>query len=267
MARPHVRCFGKALNERSFMKVTAIIPARMGSSRFPGKPIAPLLGRPMIEHVYKRTAMSKALTDVFVATCDEEIKSAVEGFGGRAVMTADTHERASDRIAEAAQNLDADIVVLVQGDEPMTVAAMIDAAVAPFADDDSIQCVNLTKRIDNESDFVDPNTIKVIMDQNNDALFMSRQPVPTRPGGDFSMIRAYKQVCIIPFRLEALNRYTELAPTPMEIAESVDMMRFLENGIPVRMVETEYDSQAVDTPNDLARVEKLMMDDPLCKTY
>jgi 3-deoxy-manno-octulosonate cytidylyltransferase (CMP-KDO synthetase) len=249
------------------MKVIAILPARMGSSRFPGKPLAPILGRPMIEHVYSRTAMSSSLDDVFVATCDEEIKSAVEGFGGKAVMTANTHERASDRIAEAAENTDADIVVLVQGDEPMTVPEMIDAAVAPMKVDESIQCVNLTKRIGNEADLLDPNTIKVVMNKGNDALFMSRQPIPTRPKGDFSAIQAFKQVCIMPFRKEILRRYAALDPTPLEIAESIDMMRFLEHGIPVRMVETEFDSQAVDTLEDLARVEELMRLDPLTATY
>jgi len=249
------------------MNIIAVIPARMGSSRFPGKPLAPILGRPMIEHVYKRTAMSKSLSDVFVATCDEDIRAAVEGFGGRAVMTADTHERASDRIAEAARDTDADVVVLVQGDEPMTMPEMIDAAVGPFQAGAAVQCVNLTKRIENESDFQDPNTIKVVTDRNGDALFMSRQPVPTCPKGDFSAIRAFKQVCIIPFRREVLARYAELEPTPLEIAESIDMMRFIEHGIPVRMVETDFDSQAVDTAQDLARVEELMKNDPLVATY
>ena len=249
------------------MKAIAVIPARMGSSRFPGKPLAPLLGRPMIEHVYKRTAMSAALVEVVVATCDREIFDAAEAFGARAVMTANTHERASDRVAEAAQKTDADVVVLVQGDEPMTVPGMIDAAVAPFATDPAVQCVNLAKRIESESDFDDPNTIKVVLDRNNDALFMSRQPIPTRPKGDFAAIVAYKQVCIIPFRREALDRYASLPPTPLEIAESIDMMRFIEHGIPVRMVETVFDSQAVDTPQDLERVEALMRDDPLVATY
>jgi 3-deoxy-manno-octulosonate cytidylyltransferase (CMP-KDO synthetase) len=249
------------------MKIIAIIPARMGSSRFPGKPLAPILGRPMIEHVYRRTAMSAALDDVFVATCDEEIKHAVENFGGKAVMTSASHERASDRIAEAARNSNADVVVLVQGDEPMTMPGMIDAAVAPFMEDANVHCVNLTKRISNETDFLDPNTIKVVMDKNCDALFMSRQPIPTRPKGDFSIIRAFKQVCIIPFRKEALRRYSALEPTPLEIAESIDMMRFLEHSIPVRMIETDFDSQAVDTPEDLNRVEELMRQDPLTSTY
>ena len=249
------------------MKAVAVIPARMGSSRFPGKPLAPILGRPMIEHVWRRTAMCRGLANVVVATCDEEIRAATEAFGGRAVMTADSHERASDRVAEAAREIDADVVVLVQGDEPMTRPEMIDAALAPFAADDGVRCVNLTKRIKDGKEFHDPNTIKVVMDRNMNALFMTRQPIPTTPKDDFAAITAYKQVCIIPFRRETLLEYAGLAQTPLEIAESIDMNRFLENGIPVRMVETDIDSYAIDTPDDLARVEPLLGRDPLTDEY
>jgi 3-deoxy-manno-octulosonate cytidylyltransferase (CMP-KDO synthetase) len=249
------------------MKAVGVIPARLGSSRFPGKPLALLLGRTMIEHVYRRTALSASLADTCVATCDNEIREAVEAFGGRAVMTSDSHQRAADRAAEAARHLDAELVVMVQGDEPMTTPDMIDAAVAPFQDDRALQCVNLAKRIDHEAEFDDPNTIKVVMDRDWNALCFSREPIPTRRQVGFAQIRAYKQVCIIPFRRGALLRFAELAPTPLEIAEAIDMMRFLENGIPVRMVETDRHTHAVDTPEDLALVESLMRDDPLVGTY
>jgi len=244
-----------------------MIPARMGSSRFPGKPLAPLLGRTMIEHVFKRTRLSTSLDEVYIATCDKKIFQAVENFGGKAVMTADTHERASDRIAEAIEGIEADIVVMVQGDEPMVVPEMIDEAVTPMSADRDIQCINLTKRIEREEDFRDPNTIKVVTAQNGDALFMSRQPIPAMTKESFSPDCAHKQVCIIPFRRDALLKFTALEPTPLEIAESVDMMRFLEHGVPVRMVKTRYDSQAVDTAEDLARVEALMQNDPLLSQY
>ncbi len=249
------------------MKIIAIIPARMGSSRFPGKPLAPILGRPMIEHVYKRTALSPVLDGVYMATCDEAIMKATEAFGGQAIMTADTHERASDRTAEAVAGLDADVVVMVQGDEPMLHPDMIGEAVAPFDSEPDIPCINLSKRIETEADFQNPGTIKVVTDLQGNALYMSRQPIPSAPGGDFSKVTAMKQVCIMPFRREALLNFAALEPTPLEIAESVDMMRFLEHGVPVRMVETKFDTQAVDTPEDLARVEKLMLGDPLTETY
>ena len=249
------------------MKIIAIIPARMGSSRFPGKPLAPILGRPMIEHVYKRTALSPALDGVYMATCDEEIMAATEAFGGQAIMTANTHERASDRTAEAVANLDADVVVMVQGDEPMLHPDMIGESVAPYETEPDIPCVNLTKRIENEEDFLNPGTIKVVTDLKDNALYMSRQPIPSTPGGDFSAITAKKQVCIMPFRREALLKFAALEPTPLEVAESVDMMRFLEHGIPVRMVDTQFDTQAVDTPEELTRVEDMMRSDPLSETY
>ena len=249
------------------MKIIAIIPARMGSSRFPGKPLAPILGRPMIEHVYKRTAMSPELDGVYMATCDREIMDATEAFGGQAIITADTHERASDRAAEAIADLDADVVVIVQGDEPMLHPDMIGESVAPFERDPDIPCVNLIKRIDNEDDFNNPSTIKVVTDLDGNALYMSRQTIPTAPAGDFSKITAQKQVCIMPFRRDALLKFAALAPTPLEVTESVDMNRFLEHGVPVRMVPTRFDTQAVDTPEDLARVEKLMQNDPLAETY
>ena len=163
------------------MKTIAVIPARMGSSRFPGKPLAKLLGRTMLEHVYKRVALSNVLDATYIATCDEEIRRAAQEFGAPVIMTADTHERASDRVAEAAAGIEAELIVMVQGDEPMTHPEMIDAAVEPFRHDPQLGCVNLVRGIDNEADLHDFNTIKVVMSQRGDALYMSRQPIPTAP--------------------------------------------------------------------------------------
>jgi 3-deoxy-manno-octulosonate cytidylyltransferase (CMP-KDO synthetase) len=249
------------------MKTIAVIPARMGSSRFPGKPIAKILGRPMIEHIYKRVAMSKSLDATYIATCDEEIRQVAEGFGAQVIMTSDIHERASDRVAEAVVYLDADLIVMVQGDEPMTHPDMIDTAVAPFKDDPKLGCVNLVRKIDHEADYLDANTIKVVMNQHNDALYMSRRPIPTIAKTGFANTAAYKQVCIIPFRRSTLYQYTHLTPTPLEQLESIDMLRLLEHGMQVKMVPTEFNTQAVDTPEDLARVEKLMAADPLLSQY
>lgn len=249
------------------MKTIAIIPARMGSSRFPGKPVAKLLGRTMLEHVYKRVALSNALDATYIATCDEEIRQAAEAFGAPVIMTLDTHERASDRVAEAVTGTDAELIVMVQGDEPMTHPRMIDTAVAPFHDDPQLGCVNLVRRIENEADFHDVNTIKVVLNQQGDALYMSRQPIPTLAKSGFASTTAYKQVCIIPFRRAALLDYAQLPPTPLEQLESIDMLRLLEHGFRVKMVETEFNSQAVDTEADLMRVAKLMETDPLLARY
>jgi 3-deoxy-manno-octulosonate cytidylyltransferase (CMP-KDO synthetase) len=250
------------------MKIAAIIPARMGSSRFPGKPLAPILGCPMIEHVYRRALMCQALDDVYVATCDPEIFESVESFGGRAIMTAPTHERASDRVAEAAVDLDCDVVVMIQGDEPMTHPQMIEDSLTPLLSNDrDIACVNLTARITSQKEFEDPNTIKVVMDRAGFALYMSREPIPTRQIQDFGQIPAFKQVCIIPFTAAALQEFSRLSPTPLEITESIDMMRFIEHGRRVKMVETSFSTHAVDTPADLAHVEGLLRLDQLTPKY
>ena len=249
------------------MKTIAVIPARMGSSRCPGKPLAMILGRTMIEHIYRRVSMSKSLEATYIATCDEEIKQVAQNFGAPVIMTANTHERASDRVAEAIAQIDADLIVMVQGDEPMTHPEMIDTAVAPFKDDLQLDCVNLVKRIDNEADFYSTNTIKVIMIQRGDALYMSRQPIPTLNKLGFEHTLAHKQVCIIPFRRSTLIDYSRLPPTPLEQLESVDMLRLLEHGYRVKMVKTEFDTQAVDTEDDLIRVTKLMESDLLMTSY
>jgi 3-deoxy-manno-octulosonate cytidylyltransferase (CMP-KDO synthetase) len=224
----------------------------MGSSRFPGKPLAPLLGRPMIEHVLRRAQMCTQLSAVYVATCDDEIKRVVEASGGRVIMTSPTHERATDRVAEAAEQVEAGIVVMIQGDEPMITPAMIAASLTPLLEDGSVECVNLVGRITNRNDYLDPNTIKVVMNVNHDALYFSRAPIPS------NAIMVFKQVCVIPFRTEFLREFARLPPTPLELAESIDMLRILEHGRRVRVVETTEETHAVDTPEDLRLVETLM---------
>lgn len=244
------------------MKILALIPARMGSSRFPGKPMAPILGKPMIGHVYERVVQSPVVDLVAVATCDHEIAHYVESIGGTAVMTGSHHERASDRCAEALELLESerdcryDIVVMVQGDEPMMHPDMIGEAVQPMLEDPNILVVNLLGRIKDDVEFEDRNCIKVVCDLNGNALYFSREPIPTRSKVDD--VPMGKQVCIIPFRRDFLLEYTDLAPTPLEVAESVDMMRVLEHGLSVRMVPTMHDSQAVDTLEDLRKVEALL---------
>jgi 3-deoxy-manno-octulosonate cytidylyltransferase (CMP-KDO synthetase) len=215
----------------------------------------------MIEHVYRRTALCSEISETYIATCDGEIRSSAESFGAPVLMTSDRHERASDRVAEAAEQIDADVLVLVQGDEPMTTPQSISSAVRPFLTDSTLQCVNLKKRINDLEEYRSPNTIKVVVDLNDDAIYMSRSMIP-HVATDWEAATAFKQVCIIPFTREALRRYSQLAPTPLEKAESIDMLRFIEHGIPVRMIETDLESYAVDTPADLVRVEAAMKTDP-----
>lgn len=234
----------------------------MGSSRFPGKPMAKISGKPMIGHVYDRVIQSKVITTTAVATCDEVIFDYIQSIGGTAVMTSDTYERASDRCAEALEKLEAinkiryEIVVMVQGDEPMTHPDMITEAVSPMLTDETIQVVNLMGQIKDIEEFEDRNCIKVVCDLNNNAIYFSREPIPTRSKS--SKVPMHKQVCVIPFRRDYLLEYTRLAPTPLEIAESVDMMRILEHGMKVKMVPTTFNTQSVDTPADLEKVALLM---------
>lgn len=249
------------------MKVVAIIPARMGSSRFPGKPLVPILGKPMIEHVYRRVALCEQLDATIIATCDDEIRQAAEAFGAPVIMTSDVHERASDRVAEAVKELDADVIVMVQGDEPMIYPDMIDAAIAPFNSDDAVGCVNLARRLEHQADYENPDTIKVVTDIHNNAMYMSRAPIPTLTKKGLADTLVLKQVCIIVFTRSELDLYTRLEPTPLEQYESVDMLRLMEHGRAVHMVPTLRDTAAIDRPEDVARVEDLLRDDELLSRY
>ena len=255
------------------MKVIAIIPARMSSSRFPGKPMADILGMPMIGHVYKRVKMSKTLDEVYIATCDKEIYDYAESIGAKAVMTKNTHERASDRCAEAMLKIEknnpedkCDIMVLVQGDEPLTHPNMIDEAVNPMLEDKSIKITNLAGEITSQFDYENPNEVKAVMDKNWNAMYFSREPIPSKKkyDGDIPM---YKQVPIIPFTRDFLLEYNEMEPTPLEIIESVDMLRVLENGIDIKMIPTKYKVKAVDVPADIDVVLEMLKNDKLKSRY
>ena len=243
-------------------KILALIPARMGSSRFPGKPLAKLLGEPMIGHVYRRVASNKMLSLTAVATCDHEIADYIKSIGGRVVMTSDRHERASDRCAEALNILENeegirfDIVVMAQGDEPMTHPEMITEVVQPLLDDPNILVANLMAQIKSMEEFEDPNCIKVVCDLKGDAIYFSREAIPTQ--SKIREVSLHKQVCVIPFRRDFLIDYTNMEPTPLEIVESIDMLRILENGLNVRMIPTKFQSYSVDTIGDLKKVSELM---------
>jgi len=217
--------------------------------------------------------MSALLSDVYVATCDQEIMDYVKSIGGKAIMTKDTHERASDRTAEALLKIEAnsgtkaDIVVMIQGDEPMVTPEMIDAAVKPLIDDADILVSNLMAKLKDAEEHDDKNEVKVVVRRDNNALYFSREAIPSRwkLGTKVSML---KQVCIIPFRRDFLIKFNELEPTPLENAESVDMMRVLEHGFQVKMVlSPSADTYSVDTQQDLSDVELVMKNDQLISKY
>jgi len=254
------------------MKAVAIIPARMGSSRFLGKPMARIHGMPMIGHCYLRTKMCPTLLDTYVATCDQEIFDYIESIGGQAVMTASTHERATDRTAEAMLKIEeklgekVDVVVMVQGDEPMVTPNMIAQSLEPFITDETVNVVNLMARMSKVSEFEDPNEVKVVVNTSNDAIYFSREPIPSRKKGVLE-VPMLKQICIIPFKRDHLIRFNEIEETILEKIESVDMMRIIENGGKVRMVMTEECSFSVDTKQDLENVETRMIGDQLMNLY
>ena len=254
------------------MRIIGVIPARMDSSRFPGKPMATINGILMIGHVYLRSKMNKTLDEVYVATCDQEIKDYIESIGGKAIMTASTHERASDRTAEAMLIAEketgnkTDIVVMIQGDEPMLYPEMIDEAIAPMLEKEGILVTNLMATIKTREEYEDANEVKVVVDKDSFALYFSREPIPSSKKGADNIIML-KQVCVIPFRRDFLIKFNLWEQTPLEIIESVDMLRVLEYGNKVKMVFTEYDTYSVDTKEDLEKVEKKMKEDKLCKKY
>ena len=249
-----------------------IIPARMASSRLPGKPLAPICGIPMLGHVYFRSKMSKALDEVYIATCDQEICDYAKKIGAKAIMTADTHERATDRSAEAMEKIEkmtgkkADVIVMIQGDEPLLVPQMIDEVMVPLQEDPEVMVANLMSPLKNLEEYEDPNEVKVVVDQQGFALYFSREPIPSvkKGGKNIPMMR---QLCIIPFRRDFLLTFNNLAPTPLEIIESIDMLRLLEHGYKVKIVPTQSDSYSVDTPEDLEKVEQLMQKDSLFSKY
>jgi 3-deoxy-manno-octulosonate cytidylyltransferase (CMP-KDO synthetase) len=229
-------------------------------------------GVPMVGHVYFRTKMCGQLSGTYVATCDREIYDYVMAVGGKAIMTADTHERCSDRTAEALLIIEkdlgkrVDIVVMVQGDEPMVTPEMIEAAVAPMMKDPSIQVVNLMATVNTVEEFEDPNEVKVVVGLDDNALYFSREPIPSRRKGVLD-VPMMKQVCIIPFRRDYLLKFNAMPSTPLERIESVDMMRIIENGDRVHMVKVDAETYSVDTPEDLRNVEMRMQNDTLMNQY
>jgi|tagenome__1003787_1003787.scaffolds.fasta_scaffold20898197_2 3-deoxy-manno-octulosonate cytidylyltransferase (CMP-KDO synthetase) len=237
------------------MTAVGVIPARMASTRFPGKPLTPIAGRPMLAWCHDGAARSELLDAVVIATCDAEIEDWARREGIGCVMTADTHVRATDRVAEAAESLDAEHIVLIQGDEPLVTPRMIDLALRPVVEGRA-EITNLQKRLVSETELNSPNLVKVVSDRAGRALYMSRSPLPTTLHEGFSGIAAYNQVAIFGFTRERLLDYPRLEPTPYEIAESVDMLRYIEHGNAIIMVETTDDTYAVDVPGDVAEVER-----------
>jgi 3-deoxy-manno-octulosonate cytidylyltransferase (CMP-KDO synthetase) len=237
----------------AFGTAVAVIPARYQSSRLPGKALAEIGGRPMIEHVYRRAASARSVSSVIVATDDERIYHAVVAFGGQARMTSPSHQSGTDRIAEIAAHLDCTLIVNVQGDEPLIEPSMIDQAVAPFALDPTLMMSTLRRRIDDPAELHNPNVTKVVVDRDGFALYFSRAPIPFARQG-CPPAPAWRHVGLYVYRRECLLRLAALPQTAMEQSEALEQLRALEHGIRIKAEETAFDSVGVDTPEDLERV-------------
>lgn len=245
-----------------------VVPARMNSSRFPGKPLAKINGKPMIEHVVNGCLQAEdAETKVIVALCDQELVEFCELKGIRYVMTSSDHTRASDRCAEAVELLEAEIgerfrvVCMVQGDEPLVTKEMIRRSMEPVIRE-TAECTNLIGIFSDLEELRSPNSIKVVTDNNGNALYMSRAPIPYMDTleGDGG-----KQVCVISFSREMLSKFQEFDSTSLELRESIDMLRLLENGVKVKMVEEKMHTHPVDVPEDIEVVSRLLREREDCK--
>jgi len=233
-----------------------IIPARFASSRFPGKVLATLAGRPVLQHVYERAACARYLTEVVIATDDERVRDAARAFGASVRMTRADHASGTDRAAEVASADSAPLVVNIQGDEPLIDPAAIDAAVLGLLEDPDAPMGTLKKRIDDPAEVANPNAVKVVTDRSGNALYFSRSPIP-HIRADGEPAAHYRHIGLYVYRREFLLDYPRLPIGPLERAERLEQLRALENGFRIRVVETDYDSVGIDTPGDLARVSQM----------
>jgi 3-deoxy-manno-octulosonate cytidylyltransferase (CMP-KDO synthetase) len=249
-------------------RILGVIPARYASSRFPGKALVSIAGKTMLQHVWERASQARYLTSLVVATDDERIRSAAEAFGARVVMTRADHLSGTDRVAEAASVSNADLVVNIQGDEPMLDPDAIDAAVLGLLEQDDVPMGTLKKRIERAEEITDPNVVKIVTDRAGDAIYFSRSPIPfLRETGPQEATRQapvyFKHLGLYVYRRNFLLEYSDLPVGPLERAERLEQLRAIENGFKIRVVETEHESLGVDTPEDWERVsilfEKLMV--------
>ncbi len=257
------------------MKVIAIIPARYGSTRFEGKPLAHILGKPMIQYVYEGVSQSRLAEEVIVATDDPRIMEAVKQFGGKAVMTSPDHYTGTDRVAEVAQKIRSEIIVNVQGDEPLIRGVFVDKAIRPLLTDETLPMSTLMTRIEDVKDWLNPHIVKVVVNQKGDALYFSRSPIPfprdlqigrleSNPFGTKRPLpkRVFKHIGVYVFRRKFLLHFTRMKPTPLEKLEKLEQLRALENGYRIKLTAVDYEPVCVDTPADLQRVEELLSRSP-----
>jgi 3-deoxy-manno-octulosonate cytidylyltransferase (CMP-KDO synthetase) len=238
-------------------KILGVVPARFGSSRFPGKVLATITGKTMLQHVYERASLARYLTSTIIATDDERVYAAARSFGARVRMTRADHLSGTDRVAEVASAENCELVVNIQGDEPLLDPDAIDAAILPMVHDSDLEMSTLKKRIEDPREIEDPNVVKVVTDRDGDAIYFSRSPIPYLRDRGGRGPSYYKHLGLYVYRREFLLGYPVLPVGPLEEAERLEQLRAIENGYRIRVIETEYESVGVDTPQDLERVVKL----------
>ncbi|MBP9538086.1 MAG: 3-deoxy-manno-octulosonate cytidylyltransferase [Negativicutes bacterium] len=238
------------------MKILCVIPARYASTRLPGKPLADIVGKPMIQHVYERSAQATIPQQVVVATDDEKVFQAVQQFGGKVVMTSSEHQTGTDRLAEVASKYaEVDVIINVQGDEPLIDPKVIDELAQEFLNDTALQMASVMSIMDTE-DYQNPNAVKVVTDLNNNALYFSRSLLPyPRVAGKANV---YKHIGIYAYKKDFLLKFAKLEPTPLEQSESLEQLRALENGYKIKMIKTKAKFIGVDSIEDLQTVNELL---------
>jgi 3-deoxy-manno-octulosonate cytidylyltransferase (CMP-KDO synthetase) len=239
------------------MKAIGVIPARFASTRFPGKVLALIQGKPMIQHVWEQAKKCRELSDLLIACDDDKVLKTAQGFGAKAVMTSPEHPSGSDRIAEAVGKLDCGIVVNIQGDEPFIESQVIDALVVALRKDATASVATVIKEIKDDADIKNPNVVKAVIDLNHNALYFSRSTIPydrnqTRAG------KYFKHLGLYAYRKEFLMSYKDWPKSMLETTEQLEQLRILEAGYKIKTIETSHESLAVDTPEDLAKIEKLV---------
>jgi 3-deoxy-manno-octulosonate cytidylyltransferase (CMP-KDO synthetase) len=254
------------------MKVLGVIPVRMDSTRFPNKPLALIKEIAMLGHVYYRSIMTKKIDKLYIATCDQELVDYTHSIGGNAILTSDVHERASERTAEALlkieqiENEKYDRIIMIQGDEPLLQPEMLDVLISEFDNSPGFDCYNLMVKLNTNEEIIDPNNVKVVTNSNGKALYFSRSPIPSNTKYN-KPFPSYMQLGLIAFSRASLIEFVNLKPTILEIIESVDLNRFLENNLTIKMIETSFRSIGVDTPSDLEQAQELMNSDNLYNLY
>ena len=246
--------------------VIGVIPARMGSSRLPGKPIASILRYPMVFHVWQRATLSGVLDRIIVATCDDEIREVSESFGAEVVMTSSSHERSNDRVAEVATKVECQTILNIQGDEPLVHPQLIQDVVNELDNNPAYQCINPIAELTSEEEMQSPNTVKVVSNLKNRVVYFSRYPIPSA----LVNVRSYpvmRQVPILGFRSEFCIRLTELNPGPLELQEGIDLLRAIDHDLPVHVMETEFQTFGVDTEMDRLVVEERLKADNITRRY